>query len=362
MLGLARLAPGLVDCSPSLAARLEEKPAPTPDALREQAVRAREQADRWTAAQLAGIETACEALAGTRIPYRELVERCYGVTFTEVADEQFEAAHERLAEILPGRGTVRERYAAWLDTQRVPPDRVLPATRALADALGSRARERYGLPEGEGVDVEVVHGELWFAFASYQGDLRSSIRINTELPIHAFELLDLVAHEIYPGHHTEHILKEDLFHAFAYPTPQALVSEGIAMIALEQLLGDEAHAVGAACLRPLGIGYDEDVAAEVAAAQLQLLPVRANLAMRMDEGRADAESALAYARRWLLEPDPYAQKIVQRMQAEPWPPYESCYPEGMALCRAFCAREDGGFRRLLTEPLTPGDVSSRTIG
>jgi hypothetical protein len=50
------------------------------------------------------------------------------------------------------------------------------------------------------------------------------------------------------------------------------------------------------------------------------------------------------------------------MLADPWPPYDCCYTEGLALCRAFCEREEGGFRRLLHEPLTTGDVRDRTIG
>jgi energy-coupling factor transporter ATP-binding protein EcfA2 len=170
------------------------------------------------------------------------------------------------------------------------------------------------------------------------------------------DLLDLVAHEMYPGHHTEHILKEERFAAFAYPTPQALIAEGIAMLALDQLLGAEAHAVGAGVLRPLGIGYDEEVVPEVVAAQHELLPVRANLAMRLDAGSIDTDGGVAYARRWLPEPDPYAEKIVQRLRSEPWTPYESCYPEGLAVCRAFCEREPDGYRRLLTGPLTTEDV------
>ena len=359
---LQQIAPGLLDHagSPEPAG-----PPPDPAALAADAAALREElaGERWIEGQLAGIEAACEVLAGARIPYRELVQRCYGVTPAEVAEERFAAAHERLDAALPGRGDVRERYAAWLGTQLVPAPLIVPAVQALAAELGARTRERFDLPDGEGVEVDVVDGELWFAYAVYEGGLRSHISINTELPIHAFDLLELVAHEIYPGHHTEHVLKEPYFAAFVYPTPQALISEGIAMLALDQLLGDDAHAVGAACLRPLGIGYDVQVAAEVAATQLELLPVRAKVAMWLDEDRVvDTADVVAYVRRWLPEPDPYAEKIVQRMRNEPWPPYESCYPEGRALCRAFCEREPDGFRRLLTEPLTTEDVSERTLG
>src|SRR3954453_3116859 len=64
----------------------------------------------------------------------------------------------------------------------------------------------------------------------------------------------LIAHEAYPGHHTEHVWKEALLvdeggyvdeTIFLVGTPQAVVTEGIAMIALELALREEADAVAA---------------------------------------------------------------------------------------------------------------------
>lgn len=43
---------------------------------------------------------------------------------------------------------------------------------------------------------------------------------------------------------------------WAYPTPQALIAEGIAMQAPEIPLGDEIDKVGGRLLRPFGINYD----------------------------------------------------------------------------------------------------------
>jgi hypothetical protein len=126
---------------------------------------------------------------------------------------------------------------------------------------------------------------------------------------------------------------------FLYPTPQALVAEGLAMTALEQV-GAPSHTEGV-----------------VLAVREALLPIRANIAMLMDEGAMSLDEARAYARRWMLESDAHVAKAVDGVVARSWQPYGSCYVEGLRLCRAFVAREPDGFRRLLAEPLTPADLA-----
>jgi hypothetical protein len=303
-------------------------------------------------------------LAGARIPYAERAERCYGVRPAEVPEEAFEAAHERLGAALGGSGPLRERYARWHASQRVPAGLVVPALEALLETLRSRTRERFGLPDGERVELELVTDEPWIAFAGYEGGLRTRISINRDIPSTASRLLDIALHEVYPGHHTEHVHKDaHAGHAaFVYPTQQALISEGIAMYARHALLGEDADEIARDCLRPLGIDYDAEVAAVDSEVWTALFPVRVNLSIRLDDGRADEAAAREYARRWLVEDDEYVDKVVRDMLADPWPPYDCCYTEGLALCRAFCEREEGGFRRLLHEPLTTGDVRDRTIG
>ncbi len=105
-------------------------------------------------------------------------------------------------------------------------------------------------------------------------------------------LLELATHEAYPGHHTEHACKDaelavDRGYAelgvYVYPTPQSLLSEGIACYASEALLGDEAEEVAARWLRPLGIPFDVETSRAVREAALLLLAVRPNIAIMLDE-------------------------------------------------------------------------------
>lgn len=371
VLRLARLEPGLVESDaapPQLARRIEAEPPPSAPRLRAETEALRgdlkEETDRdrraWLSGQLSGIETLLADIEGERIGYRRQVERCYGVIPARVPESQFAAAHERLAEALPGAGDVRVRYRSWIATQQVPHDRLLAALNCLAAELRARTRDLVALPADERVAFELAVGEHWAGNADYLGACHTRIRINKELPISAARLLELVAHEAYPGHHTEAVCKDvDLVQGrgrselsvYVYTSPQALVAEGIAMLAREALLGDQADEIAASALRPLGIPYEADVAAVAREAETMLVPVRANIAMLLDDGWSEDE-VREYAQRWMLDSDDNVEGALRSLKARRWKAIESCYPEGLALCKRFAAGDPGRFARLLREQLT----------
>lgn len=375
-LRLRRLEPSLVECytgPAALADAVESEPTPKPQTLQQSAIELRGAVDEevaepdrrsWLAAQLGGLETAFGHLAGERVPYRTLVRRCHGVDPKLVSDEQFAAAHDLLAGVLPSRGDVRRRAQAWADTQVVAPELLPSGLTALAAELQRRTRELIGLPPGEEVTFELVRDRPWSGSADYLGHLRTRIQINADRRTAAFRLLELVAHEAYPGHHTEHVCKDvgligrrgrSELGVFLYPTPQVILAEGIAQLALEVLLGGEADAVGAQCLRPLGIAYDIGTAAVYRQAEGMLRPIGANIAMLLDDGRS-ADEMRSYACRWALEDDEFIDAFVESLVDDRWPAYESCYAESLPLCRRFVDGDLDRFGRLLREQLTPPDL------
>src|SRR5262249_47669093 len=102
------------------------------------------------------------------------------------------------------------RYQSWEEAQTVDTDALFPALEALTADLRERSRELVSLPDGESIEIELVQDEPWLAFNYYQGDLCSRVAFNTDLPWRSIDLLTVVAHELYPGHHTEAVLKEQL--------------------------------------------------------------------------------------------------------------------------------------------------------
>ena len=94
-----------------------------------------------------------------------------------------------------------------------------------------------GLPIGETFTVEYVNGKSWSGYNWYQGDFRSLIQVNTDLPIYIDRAIDLACHEGYPGHHVYNSLLEKTlvrdrgwveFSVYALFSAQSLIAEGSA--------------------------------------------------------------------------------------------------------------------------------------
>jgi hypothetical protein len=224
----------------------------------------------------------------------------------------------------------------------------------------------FGLPDGERVDFELVTDQPWSGFNYYLGDLRSRVAVNMDLPVLSTALAHLVAHEAYPGHHTEHTRKEvGLVRGrrwleesiFLVGTPQCLLAEGLADLGLEVVMGERPEPVVAGHLRPLGIPYDAEVAAAVARSGEDLGWVRANAAFLLHEDGAPPDEVVEYVARWSLTTRERAEKAVAFLLDPTWRAYITCYVEGFRLCRAFVSGQPERFSRLISEQLVPEDLS-----
>ena len=322
---------------------------------------------RWLRAQVVGLHTTARKLAGDRIGYLDEVERCYGVRPQRVDEEVFERAHARLDAVLPGTGraALAERYVEWREAQAVDPEALPRVIASLCEDLRERTARVFGLPEGERVDFELVTDQPWAGFNYYLGDLRSRVAVNTDLPVLSISLGHLVAHEAYPGHHTEHSRKEvGLVRGrqwleesiFLVGTPQCLLAEGLADLGLEVLLGPRPEAAVAEHFRPLGVRYEAEVAAAVAQAGEDLGMVRSNAALLLHEDGVEPAKVVDYVQRWSLTSRERAAKAVQFLTDPTWRAYGHCYTEGVRLCRAYVGGDAERFSRLISEQLVPADL------
>ncbi len=186
----------------------------------------------------------------------------------------------------------------------------------------------------------------------------------------SYFLPELAAHEVYPGHHTERASKEarlvqgkgwaegaiSLVH-----TPECVVAEGIAQVALEQAFGDDWLPRAAQIVEPHGVHIDVETAAAVAEAFDLLEDVSVNIAYYSAEEAWTEDDAVAYQRTWRLSPEDLAKKAVSFATHPLWSPYVPTYSYGRRLVRAFVAEEDGNFTRLLTEQLTTTDLLGSAV-
>jgi hypothetical protein len=354
--------------------RIEGEPPREPRALVEDAERLiselgadglEEQRGRWLRSQLVGLETVARKLAGEDIAYADEVERCYGVRPGRTSEMELEAAHRALDEALPGAGPLAERYQAWREDDPVPDERLQEVLESIVEDLRSRTADLLGLPPGESYRIELVADEPWAAYNYYEGDLRSRIAVNTDVPMATNFVTELMAHELYPGHQTEHSWKERLLyrdrgHAevgiLMVGAPEALIAEGIAGLGLEILMEDE-EGFTAEHLERKGIDHDADLARAVKAARKPLQGVGGNVALMLYEDDASEDDALEYLRHWALMSDRRAKQAMKFIGDPIWRSYVTTYEDGYSVCRDWVDRDPARFKRLLTEQLTPADLT-----
>jgi hypothetical protein len=319
--------------------------------------------DGWLRDQVTGCWTYARVLAGEAIRYSDEVEGCYGVRPERTPESELERAHAELDELLPGEGSLLERRQAWRARHLCPGDRAVPVLQDLLPLLRRQTAALVELPEGERVTLEPVSGEPWWAFNYYQGSYASRVVLNTDVPTTGLDLLHLAAHEVYPGHHTEHAVKEELLgieeRIQLVPTPQAVLSEGIAETGGDVVLDDASREEAVAIIRRHGLEVVDPALSERISAAIELFRgVSVNAALMIHEGGASEEETAEYVARWSLRPLEESRQSVSFVTDPTWRAYTITYDAGRTLCRAYIAGDPARFRRLLTEPVRIGELLS----
>jgi len=323
--------------------------------------------------QLLAVETVARKVAGERFSYHEEVERCFDISPRWVEEEVFQAAGRELEELLPGEGRLGERMQAYRDRWIVPEERVLSLVETVLEELQRRARQLIDLPAGEGVEVRLVRGQPWGAYNWYLGEYRSRIELNTDLPTRASSLLELFAHEAYPGHHTECSVKEQVLYRgrgyaeaciFPLNTPASVMAEGIGNVAVRVAFEDAERMrwKNEVLYQQAGVGpesVERMLRLEKAGKELRF--VGANAALALHEKGWPAERVVEYRERYALETREEAEKSLQFLQSPLFGAYIFCYSAGEVLIEEAMERVGDGrglFRRLLSEAWTPSALAA----
>jgi hypothetical protein len=374
VLRLARLDDGVLDCyygPPAIAESVDREPLPEAAALVAQADDVLgELSDGWLRDQVVGLRIFAGRLAGEQLAYADEVEGSYGVRPVPTEDAALETAYDDLETLLPGPGSLRERFRAWEDSAKVPATTIEALMAAVVEEARARTRDRFGLPDGESIELEYVHDTPWLGYHEYLGDLRGRISVNVDRARSAVSLLHLAVHESYAGHQAERCNKEVtlvrgrglLEETVAVVTaPQSVVSEGLAELAVELLLDGPDAAAFESVVHDHGVDLDLSHARAVARATepLSWLGVDAAL-MLHEEGRPADEVSAYLADRHLLDDDS-ADRWVRFLGDPGSRSYAVCYPAGLALCRAYVGGDPARFRRLLNEQVRVSDLTDAVL-
>ncbi len=390
LLGLRfdRVEEGYVDSftgDPELRRVVASEPAPDPADLARQAERLlaalaglngfdQARAD-YLAAHLRALACAGRKFAGQPVGFVDEVEAYFDVHISKGDEEPYREAHRKLDEALGGTGPLADRMAAYRAAEEIPPERLEECIHAFSSALRDRVRAEYPLPDTETVVYEVVTDKPWSGFNYYLGDYRSTVAVNADLKQQMSNLPRLVAHESYPGHHTEHCRKEAGLVArdgqaeqtiFLVNTPQCLMAEGLADLALYTAIGPRWGGWAGDIYADLGLRFDGDRAEAVSEATAALADVRQDAALMLHDEHRDADDVAAFLQRWLLVSDSRARQMLRFLSSPLWRAYTSTYVEGYRLLRGWLDARPAGvslterFGRLLDEPLIPSALRGST--
>ncbi len=368
---------------PALSRAVDNEPRLDPKALAAHAWELRkelpgsdlaEQRKQFLDAHLRALECTARKLAGERITFVDEVEQYFQVRVRPGEEDAYAQAHRNLDVLLPGRGSLADRLGDFRADDEVPTRRLQGCVQALSSALRDRVRRKYALPEQEIVEYQVVTNKPWSGFNYYLGGYRSRVAINADLGHRMSNLPHLVAHESYPGHHTEHCRKEaglveQRGHAeqsiFLINTPQCLMAEGMADLGLHAAVGPGWGLWTEGIFRDLGLRMDGELSEKVESAASGLLTVRQDAALLLHDRGADSDDVVAYLRRWLLIPDRRARQMVRFLADPLWRAYTTTYVEGVRLVKAWLDVRapgeslDSRYLRLLDEPLVPKSLESQ---
>jgi len=326
--------------------------------------------------QLAALRSRVGMLQGRKLTFDEESMALYDAVAPVKPEAEFEAVLKQLEARLPGDGPLIDRYDKFKQAFVILPPRVDRVFREAIRGCRTRTLEQVELPTEERFTVEYVTGKSWSGYNWYQGDFKSLIQVNTDLPIHIDRAIDLACHEGYPGHHVynalleKHFVKDRGWIEFAvYPlfSPQSLVAEGTANFGIEVAFPmSERLLFERDVLFPLA-GLDATKVAEYYAVLdlVDRLSYAGNeAARRYLDGKIDRAGAVQWLEKYAMYTRPRAEQRVKFI--DQYRSYVINYNLGKDLVRAYIERRMGRdrtparrwreFTALLSSPRLPSGL------
>ena len=192
--------------------------------------------------QLSAARAYIGMLRGQKLKFDEESKALYDVQAPTFPESHFQALLDSLAAELPGSGPVPARLERYKRSFVIPPAKLDTVFRTAIQEARQRTAAHLQLPANEEFVLEYVKDKPWSGYNWYQGNARSLIQINTDLPIFIDRAIDLAAHEGYPGHHVYNaLLEQSLVRGRGWPefsvyplfSPQSLIAEGSANYGIE---------------------------------------------------------------------------------------------------------------------------------
>ncbi len=313
---------------------------------------------------------------GEKLSFNEEARLLYGVEPRAYSLAEFDAALGAVEALLPGEGTLADRFNAFRAAVAIPAEKLQPVFDAAIAECKRRTAAHYRLPETEKFTLRFVTGKPWSGYNWYQGDFESVIEINVDQPIYLDRAVDLGCHEGYPGHHVWNLMVDETlrrgegwieFSILPLFSPQALIGEGSANYGVELAFSDEEKlAFERDVLFPLA-GVDPALAGKLQALtklRRELAHADTFVAREYLEGRLDRVEAAALIEKYKLETPALAARRIDFFDT--YRAYVINYTIGRDLVAAHIEREKAAgadpwaaFEAVLKSPDALGVLTSR---
>jgi hypothetical protein len=321
--------------------------------------------------QLEALRARVRMLNGTKLSFDEESRALYDAVAPVHPESYFQAIVNELEPLLPGSGPLIERYDAFRKDFIIPTDHLNAVfDKAIAECR-TRTLKHVELPATESFTVEYVTNKSWSGYNWYQGNFRSLIQVNTDLPIYIDRAVDLACHEGYPGHHVYNVLLEkhlvrdrewQEYTVYALFSPQSLIAEGTANYGIDVAFpGTERLEFERTVLFPLA-GLNQARAADYHKIQtlVERLAYAGNeAARRYLNGEIDRAAAAAWLVRYAMMSAPRAEQRVRFM--DQYRSYVINYNLGKDLVKQHIDAAGTGdrwqeFAKLLSSPRLPSGL------
>ncbi len=326
--------------------------------------------------QLSALRARVAMLGGKRFTFDEESLALYDAVAPRHTEADFDAVLAKLEAMLPGQGALIQRYDKFREAFVIPRDRVDQVFRMAIRACRDRTTSTVDLPPNESFTIEYVTNRSWSGYNWYQGNFKSLIQVNMDLPIYVDRAVDLACHEGYPGHHVYNVLLEKHlvrdrgwveFSVYPLFSPQSLIAEGTANYGIEVAFAKNDRLVFERdVLFPLA-RLDGSRAQEYYDVQTlvdQLSYAGNEAARRYLDGTIDAAAAAEWLERYAMMPRARAEQRVKFF--DQYRSYVINYNLGKDLVRMFVerrtrsdnssARKWREFAALLSSPRLPSSL------
>jgi hypothetical protein len=326
--------------------------------------------------QLSALSARVRMLKGERLTFDDESRALYDAVAPTYPESHFQQILDRLEKRFPGSGPLVERYDTFRRRFVIPRDKLDAVFQRAIQGCRERTLQHIKLPADEKFTVEYVTNKSWSGYNWYQGNYRSLIQVNTDLPIFIDRAIDLACHEGYPGHHVYNVLLEKNlvkdrgwieFSVYPLFSPQSLIAEGTANFGIEVAFpGKDRVDFERTVLFPLA-GLDGSRAAEYYEVQAlvdQLSYAGNEAARRYINKQIDAAQAAAWLERYALMQ--HARALQRVKFFDQYRSYVINYNLGKDMARRYIESRGGTpaapekrwaeFERLLSSPRLPSGL------